>query len=177
VIRGGRVDAPSTAEVLATWPPRPAAAIGDVLDQALETAMSLLQADRGNVQILDPATGSLRIVAQCGFDTEFLEYFADVDFNSSSACGRALKHLEQTVITDVNADPRFAAHKDIAAASRFSAVQSTPLIDLQGQAVGVLSTHYRRPYEPPARDLRIMMKLGVLVGEVLSAPRSRVHPV
>ncbi len=47
-----------------------------------------MQADRGTVQVLDPATGSLRIAVQTGFSAEFRPYFAGVD-DDTSACGRA----------------------------------------------------------------------------------------
>jgi len=146
--------------------PKQTFVLKSVLDQALETAMSLLRADRGNVQIADPATGALRIAAQAGFSAEFLEYFAVVD-DEASACGRAATNLAQIVIPDVTTEPGFAAHRDIAAASGFRAVQSTPLIDSAGVLRGVLSTHYREPYQPPAHDLEVMRRLGLLVGHVI----------
>jgi len=135
-----------------------------VLEEGLEEALSLLHADRGNVQIADPVTGSLVLVLQTGFSDEFLEYFAVVD-DDGSACGRAASQHAQTVIADVNTDPGFARHREIAAASRFRAVHSTPLVDVRGQLVGVLSTHYPRPYLPPARDLGLMRRLGELIGQ------------
>jgi GAF domain-containing protein len=135
-----------------------------VLAEGLEDALSLLHADRGNVQIADPITGSLVLVMHTGFSDEFLEYFAVVD-DDGSACGRAAAQHAQTVIGDVTTDPGFAPHREIAAASRFRAVQSTPLMDLSGQLVGMLSTHYPRPYRPSDRDLGLMRRLGVLIGE------------
>ena len=139
-----------------------------VLEDGLEDALSLLHADRGNVQIVDPVTGSLVLVMQAGFSDEFLEYFAVVK-DDGSACGRAASQHTQTVIGDVNSDPGFAPHRGIAAASRFRAVQSTPLVDQSGQLVGVLSTHYPRPYRPPARDLGLMRRLGELIGQAFEA--------
>jgi hypothetical protein len=143
--------------------PRP----GSLVSKILEGALTLAGADRGNVQVLDPATGSLRIVAQCGFGAEFLEYFAVVD-DGRSACGRAARERAQTVIVDVDIDARFAPHRDIAAASAFRAVQSTPLIERTGRLLGVVSTHYPRPYSPPARDREIMKRYGELAGQVMA---------
>jgi GAF domain-containing protein len=135
-----------------------------VLEEGLKDALSLLHADRGNVQIVDPVTGSLVLVLQTGFSEEFLEYFAVVDDNGS-ACGRTASQHAQVVIGDVNTDPGFAPHREIAAASGFQAVQSTPLVDLTGQLVGVLSTHYPRRYVPPAQELGLMRRLGELIGQ------------
>jgi hypothetical protein len=135
-----------------------------VLEDGLEDALSLLHADRGNVQIVDPITGSLVLVLQTGFSDEFLEYFAVVD-DDGSACGRTASQHAQTVISDVNTDPGFAPHLEIAAASKFRAVHSTPLVDQSRQLVGVLSTHYPQPYLPPAQDLTLMRRLGELIGQ------------
>jgi len=143
--------------------PRP----GLLFTKILEGALTLAGADRGNVQVLDPVTGSLRIAAQCGFGAEFLEYFAVVD-DGRSACGRAAREGAQTVIVDVGTDAWFAPHRDIAAASAFRAVQSTPLIERTGRLLGVVSTHYPRPYSPSARDREIMKRYGEMAGRVMA---------
>jgi hypothetical protein len=141
--------------------------LSHVLDTALETALALLRADLGTIQINDPAAGALRIAVQAGFSAEFLQYFAVVS-DDRSACGRAACGLAQVVIADVREDPPFAPHRDIAAASGFRAVQSTPLVDQDGHLLGMLSTHYPRPYRPPAADLAVMRQLGALLGQVMS---------
>lgn len=142
--------------------------LGLLLTRALEGALELADADRGNIQILDPATGSLKIAAQHGFGAEFLDYFAVVD-DDRSACGRAAKERAQTVIVDVTIDASFAPHRDIAAASAFRAVQSTPLIGRTGRLLGVVSTHYPRPYSPSARDLETLKRYGYLVGQMMTS--------
>lgn len=134
--------------------------------QALETVLSLARADRGNVQLAD-ASGALRIIAQHGFDQEFLDHFAVVD-DDRSACGRAARHRAQLVIADVTTNPDFTPHREAAAAAGFRAVQSTPLIDKGGRLIGVVSTHYRCPYAPPARDMVIIKRYADLVGQVLA---------
>jgi len=85
-----------------------------------------------------------------------------------SACGRAAQQHAQVVITDVTTDPGFAPHREIALASGFRAVQSTPLVNRAGRLVGMLSTHYPRPTIPPRHDLQIVSRFGALVGESLS---------
>ena len=137
---------------------------GALLDEVLESALTLLHAERGNIQFADRATGALRIAAQCGFGPEFLEYFAAVT-DDGSACGRAAQQHAQVVIADVTTDSAFAPHRDIARASGFRAVQSTPLVNRAGHLVGMLSTHYSRPSSPPRRDLQIVSRFGALVGD------------
>lgn len=141
-------------------------------NHALEMVLSLARADRGNVQLADPVSGALRIIAQHGFDEAFLDHFTVVEDNGS-ACGRAARRVAQLVIADVIADTGFTPHRGIAAASGFRAVQSTPLIDKAGRLVGVVSTHYPRPYAPPARDLRILRRYADMVGQALAAVPAR----
>ena len=74
-----------------------------------------------------------------------------------SACGRAASQRSQAVIIDVNEDATFARYREIAAASRLRAVQSTPLIDPNGRLRLVISTHFRRPHRPSTRDLDLML--------------------
>ena len=66
--------------------------------------MSLARADRGDVQLVDPQCGTLRIIAQHGFDERFLDRFA-VAADRGSACGRAARRNAQLVITDVSRNP------------------------------------------------------------------------
>ncbi len=134
-----------------------------LLPRILEGALSLTGADYGNIQIIDPATGSLSIVTQAGFGPDFLDYFAVVD-DEGCACGRAARHGAQIVVDDVYSDPGFAPHREIAAASGFRAVQSTPLADYAGRLVGMVSTHFQRPHRASGRDLRILQLYGDLAG-------------
>jgi hypothetical protein len=142
--------------------------LDSLLPAVLAGALSLMKADLGNIQIVDPAVGTLRIVTQAGFGPEFLEYFAVVGDGDGSACGRAATQCAQTVVADIRSDPDFAPHRDIAAASGFRGVQSTPLVDYAGHLIGMVSTHFRRPYRPSDRELRIMELYGDLAGEVVT---------
>ncbi len=139
-----------------------------LLPRILDGVLSLTGADFGNIQLRDPVTGSLRIVTQSGFDSGFLDYFAVVE-DDHSACGRAARDGAQIVIPDVITDPVFAPHREIAAASGFRAVQSTPLVDLAGRLVGMVSTHFRRPHRPAGLDLRIMEFYADAAGRAIAS--------
>jgi GAF domain-containing protein len=168
LLRYGHLDDPGTRraqDALALlWAAR---GVDALLPQLLERALHLTGAERGNVQLADPDTGGLRIAAQVGFDREFLDYFAIVE-DDCSACGRAARLHSQTVVTDTSMDPDFRPHREIADASGFRAVQSTPLIDRSGMLVGVVSTHYPHPGRPADEDLRALRGYGRLAGEALS---------
>jgi hypothetical protein len=129
--------------------------------------MALVGGDFGNIQIVDPATGSLRLITQAGFGPEFPDYFAVVE-DVHSTCRRAARQGAQTAVADVRADPGFTPHREIAAAAGFRAVQSTPLVDYAGHLIGIVSTHFQRPHRPSDRDLRIMELYADFAGEALT---------
>jgi GAF domain-containing protein len=120
-------------------------------------------------------SGALRIVAQHGFGEEFLDYFAVVD-DDGSACGRAARNGAQLVIPDVITDLAFEPHRQVAAASGFRAVQSTPLLDKAGRVVGVVSTHYPTPYAPSVRDMLIIKRYADLIGPALASSAAALMP-
>ena len=152
---------PAAAQLAAGWPADVAATT--ILDET----MALTGADLGNVQLVEPAAHTLRIAASAGFGQDFLDHFAVVA-DDTSACGRALADRRQAVIADVDADDEYAPHRDVAAASRFRAVQSTPLIDIDGNLVGVVSTHFPYPGPPSARALEVTRLYGLVAGEALA---------
>jgi PAS domain S-box-containing protein len=130
--------------------------LSSLLHEVLDTAMELQHADFGNIQLYNEENSSLEIVAQRGFQKEFLDYFRSVDASKGSACGLALRNRARVIIEDIDLDPDFAPHLGIAASSGFRAVQSTPLFDRRsGEPVGMLSTHFRKPHRPSERELRM----------------------
>ena len=71
--------------------------------------IALLNADFGNVQLYNPKTQALEIVAQRSFGQEFLDYFKGVQEGTGS-CGTALLRGERIIVEDVRTDPSFAPH-------------------------------------------------------------------
>ena len=139
--------------------------LGILLPQVLQGAMAFVGGDFGNIQIVDPATGSLRLVTQACFGAEFLDYFAVVD-DGTTVCGRAARQGAQTAVADVRADPGF---------SRIG--RSPPPRDSRGpvhapdrlrRLIGMVSTHFQRPHRPSYRDLRIMELYADFAGEALT---------
>ena len=127
-----------------------------LLDEVLDASIKLLKADFGNIQLYDPNTKSLKIVAQRGFKQDFLDYFECVRLGDQSACSEALQHGKRVIIEDVELCPSYAPHRTIAASAGYRAVQSTPLLSRSGDLLGILSTHYRQPHRPAGRDLRTL---------------------
>jgi GAF domain-containing protein len=96
----------------------------------------------------------LRIVAQHGFQREFLDYFETVTEKDASVCGAALKGTLRVVVQDVATDPLLTTEsRGVLLRADVRSVQSTPLIDA-GRLFGMVSTHHRRPDRITAQALK-----------------------
>lgn len=129
---------------------------GWMVEAALDAAMRATGADRGNLQLL--CTDGLRIVAQRGFEQPFLDFFARVHEGEGCSCGAALKARGRMLVAEVASDPLFAGTPagEVLAAAGVRAVQSTPLIGAGGDLLGMLSTHYARPWRPGEHELDVL---------------------
>ena len=139
-----------------------------VLHQILNNTVHLLQASMGNIQLYDRDRQVLEIIVQQGFKAEFLDYFREVRVNTGSACARALKSGQRVIIEDVQVDPECLPHRQIFAEAGVRAVQSTPLMDSQGQSLGVLSTYFRQSHRPSDRELRMLDLYTPLVSAIIA---------
>jgi PAS domain S-box-containing protein len=141
------------------------------LEEVLDAAVALLEADMGNVQLFDAQTHELQIVAHRGFSENFLEYFRSVGADPSALCARAAQQGQRTIVEDVQTDPGFARHRAIAATAGFRAVLSTPVTSRSGELLGVLSTHFREPHRPSERALRMVELYARQAAEFLERMR------
>ena len=132
--------------------------ISAVLDEMVETAIAITRADMGNIQLLDPASRTLRVVAHRGHEQSWLDFFASVPEGQGATCGTAMNRGERIIVEDVTQSPVFVGTPALEVQLRAGvrAVQSTPLIDSSGQLLGMLSTHYRSPTRPGERDLHLL---------------------
>ena len=100
----------------------------------------------GKIHLFDEAKSALKTVEHHGFPEELVEYFHGVDSEDESVCSRALVLKTRVVIDDVSIDPFYARHVDAVKKVGFSAVQCTPLVNEEGEVVGALVTHYKKPH-------------------------------
>jgi PAS domain S-box-containing protein len=126
------------------------------MQEVLDATVSLVGADMGNVQLLNPQTGQLDMVAHRGLKHQLLDHFRDVSANVGTACQRTLQTRERVLVEDVERDLRYRPYLPTVRAAGYRAVQSTPVLGRTGKLLGILSTHYRKPHRPAARDLRML---------------------
>jgi DNA-binding NarL/FixJ family response regulator len=120
-----------------------------LVSKFLASVIEATAADFGNVQLFDSRSGVLRIVVHRGFENEFLRFFETVDLKEHCACGTALKNRSRIVVTDVASDAIFSSDtRGVLLRANVRSIQSTPLINVAGNLVGMVSTHYTSPGGP-----------------------------
>ncbi len=123
-----------------------------LLQEIMDAAVAIVGAERGTLQLLEG--DSLRIVAHHGHQQPFLEFFASAE-NRASVCGEATKRGERVVVPDVEASSLFAGTSSLAVLREAGvrAVQSTPVMSRAGKLLGILTTHWPKPYQPDEHAL------------------------
>jgi PAS domain S-box-containing protein len=127
------------------------------LTAVLEAAIFLTHADKGSIQLLDHSLGGLRLVAQQGFESRFLDSFAVVT-NQATSCRAAMDSRERVVVEDMLESKIFVGTPELQVLldAGVRAVQSTPLLSSSGQLLGMISTYYVATHRPRERELRLI---------------------
>ena len=142
-----------------------------LLDEVLTATMALKSAHFGDIQLYNRANRSLTVVAQQGFSAAVLAHFRDYQ-DETTMWDRALARGERVVVEDVWSDAGFAPHRELAEAAGYRAGQSTPLFSRNGEPLGVISTFFREPHLPSARELRFTDLYARLAAELIERQQS-----
>jgi PAS domain S-box-containing protein len=143
------------------------------LAEVLDAAVEIGDADFGNIQLIDPGTGDLRIVAQRGFPQWWVDHWNLVG-RGKGACGAASARGERVIVEDVEKSPIFvgAPELEIQRKAGVRALQSTPLITRSGRPLGMFSTHYRKPYRPDERTARQLDLLARQASDLIARAKA-----
>jgi two-component sensor histidine kinase len=143
-------------------------------DEIIRTAIAISEADKGDLQVFDETLGSLRIVAQQGFQEGFLKYFENVNDHVAASCGTAMATNEQIIVDDVQTSKIFVDRpaQKVLLDAEVRAIISTPLRSSKGNLLGVISTHFSRPGHPSERQLRLTNILARQAADYLERKQS-----
>ena len=137
--------------------------------RVIDAAAQLLHADFASIQTTVPAKPALQLIAARGFVPEATAFWQRVDAGSSSSCGQALRRGQRIIVPDVERNEFLAGTDDLRhmRLCGIRSVQSTPLLSRGGVPLGMISTHWRQAYEPPAGALRFLDAVASHVAAVL----------
>ena len=142
------------------------------LDEVLNVAIEISSANKGDIQLIDDETGTLKLVRQHGFEAPFLEFFEEVS-SENSACGSALKSKQRVIVEDVTKSEIYAGKPSLQTMldANVRAVQSLPLVSSGGNVLGMISTHFEQVHRPTEQELRLMDLLARQTADYLERKR------
>lgn len=151
--------------------PAPDGAVVRACEMAVAEAIAVSGADAGNAQLVDPATGALRIVAQRGCKRPFLDFF-EVVHDEESACGTALAAGTPVWVPEVARSPIFAGTPacEVMLDAGFQAVASVPVRTGDGTVIAMISVHYHQPAAWTEQQRQRLAAIGAATGRLISAP-------
>jgi PAS domain S-box-containing protein len=144
---------------------REGADVGRCLERILDAANFLTGSDKGDIQLLDPDSGTLAIAAHRGFEGRFLECFDRV-YGRLSA--------ERVSVEDVTQSAIFAGNPslDVFLAAGVRAVQWTPLVSSARNMLGMVSTYFNHPRVFSQREQRLTDLLARQTADYLERRRA-----
>ncbi|HXS58368.1 MAG TPA: PAS domain S-box protein [Hanamia sp.] len=131
--------------------------VTNLYEQLVNAAIELMHSDMGSIQMYHPEKNQLQLMGWKGFHPESAKFWKWVTADSKSSCGMALENNQRIIIPDIDLDEAMAGTEDLyfSQLSGIKAVQSTPLISRNGNIVGMISTHWSKPYQPTESELRL----------------------
>ncbi|UXI69312.1 ATP-binding protein [Tahibacter amnicola] len=109
---------------------------------------------KGVVALVDPGGTHLSVCASLGLpDEQLLELSNAHPFDGIG--GAVLATKARSIVADTQTDAHAAGYRSIARACGFRALCSTPLLTLDGAAIGVITLYFDVPRVPDARETRL----------------------
>jgi PAS domain S-box-containing protein len=142
----------------------------------VDAAVAIMHADFASMQKFYPErgkAGELRLLAFRGFNPRAAQFWEWVRADSDCTCGIALRTGKRVIEADVARSGIMAGSQDqaICLQTGILAVQSTPLFARDGNLVGMISTHWRAPYHPSDRGLRLLDILARQAADLIERRR------
>lgn len=137
-----------------------------IMDEILDAAISIVRADKGNIQFLDQDSGRLRIVAHRGLGPVFLKIFAVVHGGNKSCCtavATGRQDVTEDLVRAFDGSPELPA----ILAEGVRSVVSTPLVSRSGKTLGALNVFHSALNRPNDLDLRLLDLLARQASDII----------
>ncbi len=138
-----------------------------LLQAILAAASDLTGTDKGNIQIYDAATRTLRILVHQGLGARLVGHFAEA--GRVATCAQAASRTERVMVEDIQKldHLRGTVEFEIILEEGIRSIQSTPLVSRDGRLLGMLNNHYRDPGRIEDQKLRYVDVLARLAADLI----------
>lgn len=147
-------------------------------DKIIYAATRIMRSDYASMQMLYPRDNSreeLLLLAFHGFNPEAAKFWKWVGVDSAgSTCRAAWRTCQRVIVPDVERCDYMQETDDLAMFRQtgIRACQTTPLFSRSGTLLGMLSTHWRTPYQPSERELRLLDILARQAADLIERKRT-----
>ena len=125
-----------------------------LMRETMQAAADLMRAPCATAQLR--AGAGLQLVGTIGLPEEYLDPFRYIDREGITTCAAALRERRRVLVVNFDFAPGFAAFAREAAALHLRAAVSTPVLDENGEVAAMFTLYFDRPFQPTARDLRLL---------------------
>ena len=126
------------------------------LNAVLASAIEIMKADKGHIQLRNKSSKVLKTVAQQGIGAESHPSVETSAGEPDSPWSQAFNSRRKIIIGDTKSDPLLAAGKKSGKPVSYRSLQIIPMISRNGDILGLLSTQAAQPHVPSEHDLRVL---------------------
>jgi GAF domain-containing protein len=137
------------------------------VDTVLRDALAFTGTTRGYVRLMDE-TGLLTIVAQSGFDRDFLLTLRRITLDSTAPGSVAAKSQHTVVVENIREDAS-SPLRDFAHSLDFSSVQATPLVAHDSSCVGIVAIFLKQGQITSDIERRMLETYGKIAADRIAA--------
>ncbi|MGD8814750.1 MAG: GAF domain-containing protein, partial [Anaerolineales bacterium] len=141
--------------------------LSDVLNSALEKTLEVMGIETGGIYLLDEESGVLNIVAQRGFDSDFVDGIDKLKLGEGFSGHVALSN-EPLLIRDVATDPRLT--REVVREAGLHSAAIFPLSS-KGKVLGTFFTILRETREFSEQDIQLLTAIGQHIGVAIENAR------
>lgn len=125
-----------------------------------------------SLYLLDTSKKSLHPSVVIGLPEAYVKAWGAVAVGTQ-CCGRAVAHAKPWIVSDMLSDPLFADARKAAETTPIRAAFSVPVIAADGEVLGSLACHYKKPYTASENDIERNQIFAQLIAYALTQDQ---HP-
>jgi two-component sensor histidine kinase len=148
-------------------------------EKIVDAVASIMHSDFASMQMHRPERGELWLLANRGFSPEAADFWQRVTSKSATSCGIALQSGQRVIVADTEQGATVIGDDlEMCRRAGVRAMQSTPLMSRGGAILGMISTHWLKPYRPQEQELHhldiLARQAADLIERSLAEQRTRV---
>lgn len=146
-------------------------------EKIIDAVVAIMRSDFACMRMVagEGDAAELKVLAFRGFSAKGMHEWDCVRVDSMALYREVMRTGSRVVIPDIDRSDLLQDTPDLAIGQMagIHGMQSTPLFSRRGAFVGVITTYWREPHEPPERDLRLLDILARQAADLLESKQAQ----